>query len=368
MVGLVLCEAVVRLAGPGLPASFTTRALQEPHPLLGVFHRPGASAWIRDPEFTTFVRFDRNGLRGPELQARSVEPRPRVLVLGDSFVEGAEVDEADALPAALGSSLAAAGKPAEVLNAGVRGWGTTQELLYLSHLGLQLEPDIVVLVFYVGNDLVDNSRELSGSAADGAIGRPFLVLGEHGSVLAQPSVSARSPLASLSGTARAHSALFNLVENGVVTKLAYADRSEVLRSTHRVAFAAPPPPAWERAWALTEGLLVAARDAAEERGARFLVVAAPHKAQLDPNDWERLVRGAPVPGTTWDRRLPQDRLRAVADNHGIQLLDLLPALEMAEGAGTLYFAENSHWTAAGHRVVADAIAEVLLADGSRRAP
>src|SRR5215216_6200645 len=98
-------------------------------------------------------------------------------MLGDSFVEAAEVAEVDTLSSVLMRNLGTTGRPVEVLNAGVRGWGTGQEYLYLINEGLALHPDIVVLVLYVGNDLVDNSRELSAMAPDGSTGhRPFYMI------------------------------------------------------------------------------------------------------------------------------------------------------------------------------------------------
>lgn len=364
--GLALCELIVRLAGPSLLANFTTRALQERHPLYGIFHRPGASAWVRDPEFTTYVRFNRDGLRGPDLTPVPTSARTRILVVGDSFVEGAEVDETDALPPALARQLTLLGHPVEALNAGVRGWGTAQEYLYLINQGLLLQPDVVILVVYVGNDLADNSPELSQSAPGGAQRRPFFALDERGLALIPPDMPPPPPLAPVLETARVHSAFFNLVESGVEAKLAYADQAEVLRSTHRLVFATPPSPAWERSWAVTEALLMAARDATEARGARFLLAVAPHKAQLDTDDWERLARGRPVEGMSWDRYLPQQRLADLAAKHRIPKLDLLPALDAARAADSPYFAQNSHWTVAGHQAVAEAIARELLSSGAVR--
>src|SRR5205085_2157642 len=104
--------------------------------------------WIRDPEFTTLVRFNRDGLRGPEVSSTRPPGQARVLILGDSFVEGAEVDEAATLSVVLAERLDGAGRWVEALNAGVRGWGTAQEYLYLVNQGLQLQPDVVILVLY----------------------------------------------------------------------------------------------------------------------------------------------------------------------------------------------------------------------------
>src|SRR5215211_2702949 len=39
LLGLAVSELVLRLLGPTLPARFTTLALQELHPVYGVFHR-----------------------------------------------------------------------------------------------------------------------------------------------------------------------------------------------------------------------------------------------------------------------------------------------------------------------------------------
>jgi hypothetical protein len=155
----------------------------------------------------------------------------------------------------------------------------------------------------------------------------------------------------------------------VAVKLAYADQGEVLRSVNRLVFAAPPPPAWERSWGVTEALIVAARDAAEARGARFLLVAAPHKGQLDRAEWASLIRGEPLSkGAAWDPRLPQARLLGLADRHGIGAVDLLPDLEAARELGPLYFAENSHWTAAGHAVAAEGTARAILGGAPCRTP
>jgi lysophospholipase L1-like esterase len=359
LMGLLLCELVARLAGSALPTSVSTRALQEEHPIYGVFHRPGVAAWVHDREFTTYVRFNRAGLRGAEVGPHT-DGLQRVLVLGDSFVEGAEVDEADTVSAVTARRLTDAGIPAEVLNAGVRGWGTGQEYLYLTHEGLQLHPDIVVLVFYVGNDLIDNSAELTRGAPDGSPVRPFFSLVgnrlELTPVPHHPGFGQQTWLQIESD----RSALITFIVDDVVVHAQYADASENLRKTDRQVFAEPPPPAFKRSWAVTDALLLAMRDATDAAGARFLLVIAPHKAQLDPAELDRVVKGGLPSGvTSWSPSLPTDRLDALASAQSIEVVDLLPPFRAAWETEPLYFAENSHWTAAGHRVAAEAIADAL---------
>src|SRR5215208_6669636 len=101
LLGLVMVEAVFRMAGPNVPLDLTMARFQVYHPVYGFFHRPGASGWLRTSEFTSFVKFSTQGLRNPEV----VVPKPpgvfRVLVLGDSVVEAAQVAQEETMAARL---------------------------------------------------------------------------------------------------------------------------------------------------------------------------------------------------------------------------------------------------------------------------
>src|SRR5262249_19230144 len=142
-----------------VPLDLTMARFQAYHPVYGFFHQPGVSGWIHTDEFTSFVKFNTQGLRGPEVQI----PKPpgvfRVLVLGDSVVEGAQVGEDQTMTARLRQELEplAGGKRVETVNAGVAGFGTGQQLLFLRREGLAYQPDLIVLVFTIANDPADNS-------------------------------------------------------------------------------------------------------------------------------------------------------------------------------------------------------------------
>jgi len=93
LLGLVMVEAVFRLAGPNVPLDLTMARFQAYHPVYGFFHQPGVSGWVRTDEFTSFVKFNTQGLRGPEVAIPKPAGTFRALVLGDSVVEGAQVGE-----------------------------------------------------------------------------------------------------------------------------------------------------------------------------------------------------------------------------------------------------------------------------------
>ncbi|MBK7875211.1 MAG: hypothetical protein IPJ77_05595 [Planctomycetes bacterium] len=81
----------------------------------------------------------------------------RIVCLGDSFTIGYEVDEADCFARVLERELRASGLRVDVLNAGVSGFSTAEEVLYLERELARYEPDLVILSFF-GNDLADNVR------------------------------------------------------------------------------------------------------------------------------------------------------------------------------------------------------------------
>jgi lysophospholipase L1-like esterase len=139
-------------------------------PVLGHFHRPSAKGrWYRYGDGTSFlVETNRFGFADSE---RAVEKkRPRIALLGDSTTEFWEVEEPDRgqyrLEALLGGRF-------EVLNFGVRAYGTDQTYLLFKYVGRFFSPDIAVYLFCI-NDLADNAShvqkpyfEIDASEPDG---------------------------------------------------------------------------------------------------------------------------------------------------------------------------------------------------------
>jgi lysophospholipase L1-like esterase len=94
------------------------------------------------------------------LRNREVGPKPadcyRILVLGDSLVWSGETSSGplytEMIERRLNARAHPGGKSFEVINAGVPGYTTYQELEFLKIYGLDMQPDAVVLAF-VFNDL-----------------------------------------------------------------------------------------------------------------------------------------------------------------------------------------------------------------------
>lgn len=131
MTALAILELAVRAFAPSPPLMY------RPDVLLGWAHTPWTSYSypVRETGRVVEVRINSRGLRDREVAYEKAPGVFRVLVLGDSFTEGPHVDLADTYPKRLERLLEGAGQRAEVINAGVGGYSTDQELLFLMREG-----------------------------------------------------------------------------------------------------------------------------------------------------------------------------------------------------------------------------------------
>lgn len=152
---LFLSEVALRLIGvEPLYVSPERDRFWKYDPLLGWAHEPGQEGIFETPQFRTVVRINENGLRDRQHSYERQNDGKRILVLGDSFAWGYGLEESERFSQLLEKSL-----DVEVINAGVSGYSTDQELLWYKNEGVKYDTDLVILVL-AGNDVGDNERQL----------------------------------------------------------------------------------------------------------------------------------------------------------------------------------------------------------------
>ena len=392
MLTLGVAELALRIGVGANPSEAGHHKLLCEHdPVLGWRKIAGANRRYITPEYDIHERINSKGLRGPELDYAKPSGVYRILVLGDSFTEGYTVVEDEIFTEVLRRDLETrwGAGAVEVVNGGTGGYSTDQELLFFRGEGRRYAPDLVILAF-VENDVWYNAQPAYPRAP-----KPLFALRGGELVVSNlpvPELATapdRSP-AETPGNAwhRArvflgqHSALYTFVRDRVkgthwlhatAIGLGLADPPDDLDATIDMpdacqVFRREPTPAVEQAWSLTEALLRTLRDEVERSGARFMVVNVPPSFDLDPDAWRDIRRKYGLDERDWSASAVTRHLVDLCSRNRIDLYDLTPAFAAAIEAGEdrpepLYFPIDGHWTARGHRLAGERIAEALLSHG-----
>jgi lysophospholipase L1-like esterase len=287
------------------------------------------------------LRTNAFGFRNPEIAARTM---PRVLFLGDSVTLSDYLPEEETFVRRVEALALARGKPLEAINAGVGGAGIEMELALLLETGIRVEPDVVLICFYL------NDAQPSPGVGLVRIPPPL-----NYSRLAHYVLQSVAVIEAWAGG----------VPGDTDPKVVESWRREV-----RGRF--PPGPgdpdrdlaafhalvldnvhdwgaAWsEGAWRRMRPVLFEMRRQADLRGIRLAIAALPARPQVT---------------TEFVEDTPQRRLRGIAREMGVPVLDVLPALrEDWTRSRVEQFYDVCHPTPHGSEVIARAIDEFLAKD------
>jgi GDSL-like lipase/acylhydrolase family protein len=277
-----------------------------------VSQTPGLASEFR-PGFTTLykgfeVTFNSQGYRGAEFPA----PEPgllRIALVGDSFTFGSAVDLADTLAVRLEAALDEAGTPARVLNLGVPGYAAGNVAAVVRSDALDLEPDVIVYVFYANDiDRPPTWQEIPPDAViDGMHGFP------------------------------AHSALLQWLNVRVKQAALRWFGKQLARRTPAHSQAQWDDGGGQRVREAIERM----RDLCAERGVRFLVAGYPHLTLVGKNPFLPIDQGAAM----------------VCAELGVQWIDLVQAFG-EERDLTRYWASvfDTHPSGEANRLVARLLA------------
>jgi hypothetical protein len=320
LVPIVTVELLLRTFGPILPGNYDTGAYLTRHPTYGHYHPPNYSGWIRREEYLVHVQTNAVGQRGREMPLDKPPGVFRVLVLGDSFVEAIQVAEHERFIARLQATFdTIKGQRFEVIDGGCGGWGTAQEYLYLRDDGMRYAPDLVILAFFVGNDVPNNSLALELDGRAELTLKPYFRPNEHGWLeLVEPRVAAPTPPEQLAFSLRERSVLYNVAETGVFQKLSLDDQwarwrdldavVELRRQQEDELFRPTGSEGWEEAWGITDRLIGMVKGQASAHGSDFALVAIPTRTQVVESEWRELAGRDRGRRAGLERYLPSKRL------------------------------------------------------------
>jgi lysophospholipase L1-like esterase len=392
VVALVLGEVGLRMVGISYPMFYQYDTQ------VGYSLRPGAEGLL-NKEGGAYSKINSAGLRDREHAFKKSSNSFRIAVLGDSYAEAMQVSMEEAFGAVLERELngcpSLGGRQPEVMNFGVSGYGTAQELLMLRSRVWPYDPDMVILAFFSGNDVRNNSRALERDkfrpyfrTANGRLVSDFTFRESFGFRLRQTDAArwvyrlrSSSRILQVFGEAMGRiNALVAEVESRKFESrdahaADHAESDSVATEWDGYAEAGldsqvyhePRDPVWKEAWEATEGLLVMMHDEVKERGTEFLVVTLSNSHQVHPEPAARQVF-AKHQGIQ-DLFYPDYRIRDFGTSKDISVLTLAPLFQnYAEQRHVfLHGFENSrigtgHWNKAGHRLAGELIAQNVCAN------
>jgi hypothetical protein len=365
---LLLGEIIIRL----FVVTPTEYVIKDP--IVGHKYLPDKIIYKRDPESKEVVKISINsdGYRDGEHEIKKPQGSLRIVVLGDSFVAGMAVDQEKLFTTLLEKKLCAgqASKKFEVFNFGVSGYGTAQEYLALKEYGLRYSPDIVIQFFFVGNDVWDNSKDLSGS-------RPVCFdLDGQGALIELPVSQTRQKTLNLLNR---YSKLYvwqkgavnkfvHTLLNSFIPKIASLEIvpqntiSKLSVEPEWYVFSEQYSKEWEKAWEITQKLIIKVKMESERHGAKYLLVSIPRPHQVYDDYWQTNSQTyTAMSGVKWDRTKPQKILERFTKVNNIDYISLMPLFQQDYArSGKRVSYRGGHFTDYGHLVVADILYNKLV--------
>jgi hypothetical protein len=346
--------------------------------------KPGASGW-QTSEGRALIEVNRDGFRGPDYPLKKPPGTLRIAVLGDSFTEAQQVALDDTFCAVAQHDLQAQcpfvvggnERPqrlftqVEVINFGCDGYGTAQELLTLRHWVWRYSPDVVVLAFFNGNDVRNNSIVLEGDRC-----RPFFVHQRRKLVLDGPFEDSWAfRIQCMMRFESRHSQVLNLMGSGrsQLRQMIRAARTKphvplkpmpkgVEPGLNNLIYGPPANEAWREAWSVTDDQIDLMNREVTAHGALFLVATFATGIQDDP-DHELRIRFMRMVHSE-NLVYPDDHLRDRGQQRGFAVINLPKPMQEYAEVHQVYLhgfpntaLGTGHWNEDGHRVAGTLLGE-----------
>jgi lysophospholipase L1-like esterase len=362
------------------------------HPQDTLYQCDNNMGWTGVPNFhDDVIHFDKRrkiklnslGMYDTEHPIEKPANNYRILMLGDSFVHATQVEEKQTSHQVLEDyfneqfATSESGR-IELLSAGVVGWGTTQQLAYYRQHGQQFKPDLVLLMFYLGNDF-ENNLPGSPMTLHGGINcySPYFIMCNDqmnpeflpfapGISSLEPSCSSvKRTFIKLMGRLYQYSRLYQQLDPLVQLYLPQQTFGEEEHGPYLALYLPDDDPIKEQAWLRTEAAIAQLQKESHQNGSEFAVVVFSTEvltrlSLLSPEERAAFTSENPIL-TQIEPDLPNKRLVNFFNQHNIPFIDTTQPIIEQERVSQLplYLYGDGHWTAEGNRVMGEMIARWL---------
>jgi len=349
---------------------------------LWLTHIPNKKGMFVTSEISTYVTINSKGLHDFEYPYKKGDDKFRIVFVGDSILEAFQVPIKQNFVKLLEEKLnkGREKKKFELVNGGIRAYGTSLELLYLNSELLKYEPDLVILSFMPCSDVRDNSRELIKWRWDGrsrsyvAQNKPYFLLKDGKlklynypvKITKNKSLSdeiANNTISAVRGflgrksqlyryTVKVISNLYNAKEKKKTTHSDYYPEAyNIFRADDGV------PDKWKEAWNVTFEVIKEIRRKVIAKKSKFLVLTMAGVENLPAFMGEAEDTYPLMKQYKFNSNQPTVTIERFLKKNNIPSFSAIHSLIRESSKKKLFYTKNKHLTAEGHKVVANSLFE-----------
>jgi hypothetical protein len=319
-------------------------------------------------EFYNQIQLNRFGMHDDPVTLDKPDDVYRILFIGDGVTQAIQVSLEDSFPDLVEQQLNATSQQTiEVINLSLDDFGTDRELLLYSVLGASFEPDAVVLVVNLADDIMQNSITLEHHRTGSFASRAYFTMWQERLTLHNsPDIDPYG-----AGTPAYEWLVAMQDRQGDVSAeqlpaypLILREEPYIVQYPVELGLYLPENVYWTAAWDVTQELIVTFRDLAAQQGAGFGVVVIPDKRQIHADDWRATVNRYPVARDA-DPLAPSHRIDELLAETDIPVANLTWTMRSPRAgieAERLYYFWHPYLNEEGHSVVAERVANWLRAE------
>src|SRR3989344_732935 len=337
-ISLSILELVLQLT--------SIKGCRQNDPLIDHSYRPNCRSSFKSEEWTVPVSINSHGMRDDEIALRE-NFNHRILLLGDSFLMGYGVRAEDSFAYLLEQKLKDAGLKTDVLNGGVTSYSPILEYLYLRERSLELQPDIVVLLFDMSD--VQNDYLYEKQA----------VFDSFGELVAVPYAEPKSILLKLYNKLKVIKFLerfFSILDarSAGTAEINQANYYDLDHDKYAITREGLPPEKEQEYWNYSLGYIQKMAEFSQERNITFVLATYPYGHQVSAEEW---VLGRHnygfEQGIVYSDR-PNSILEEFAKDENMPFISLFADFKQSE-VRPLYFPYDGHFNNDGHKLAAEVL-------------